>query len=51
MGQWRKKHLELKIEDGGLWIEVRPLRFENFIMPLNKIRWSIARAVHIIHVV
>ena len=27
------KHLELKIEDGGLWIEDRPSRLEDFIMP------------------
>ena len=27
------KHLELKIEDGGQWIEDRPSRFEDFIMP------------------
>ena len=27
------KHLELKIEEGGLWIEDRPPRFEVFIMP------------------
>ena len=26
-------HSELKIEDGGLWIEDRPSRFEDFIMP------------------
>ena len=27
------KHLEIKIEDVGLWIEDRPSRFEEFIMP------------------
>ena len=27
------KHLELEIEDRGLWIEDRPSRFEDFIMP------------------
>ena len=27
------KHVELKIEDGGLWIEDRYSRFEDFIMP------------------
>ena len=27
------KLLEFKIEDGGLWIEERPLRIEDFIMP------------------
>ena len=27
------KHLEWKIEDGGLWIEDKPSRFEGFIMP------------------
>ena len=27
------KHLELKIEDRGQWIEDRPSRFEDFIMP------------------
>ena len=32
-GGWRMKHLELKIDDGGLWIEVRPSKFEDFIMP------------------
>ena len=26
-------HLELKIEDGGIWIEDRPSKYENFIMP------------------
>ena len=26
-------HLELKIEDGGLWIEDRPSKCEDFIMP------------------
>ena len=25
--------LEFKIEDGGLWIENRPLNIEDFIMP------------------
>ena len=25
-------HLELKIEDGGLWIEDRPSKFEDFLM-------------------
>ena len=30
---WRMKQLELKIEDGGLWIEERPSRFEDIIMP------------------
>ena len=27
------KDLELKIEDGGFWIEDRPSRFDHFIMP------------------
>ena len=27
------KHVELKIEDGGLWIEDRSSRFQDFIMP------------------
>ena len=27
------KHLELRIEDGGLWIEDRLSRFGDFIMP------------------
>ena len=26
-------HLKLKIENGGLWIENRPSRFEDFITP------------------
>ena len=26
-------HLEWKFEDGGLWMEDRPSRFEDFIMP------------------
>ena len=33
VGGWRTKPLELKIEDGWLWIEDRPSRFEAFIMP------------------
>ena len=28
-----KEHLELNTEDGGLWIEDRPSRFDDFIMP------------------
>ena len=31
-GGWRKKHLESKIEDGGLWIGDRPSNIEDFIM-------------------
>ena len=27
------KHLKLKTEDGSLWIDDRPSRFEDFIMP------------------
>ena len=34
------EHLELKIEDGGIWIEVRLSRFEDFNMPYQ----------HLIHV-
>ena len=33
VGRWATKILELKIGDGGLWIEDRPSRFEDFIMP------------------
>ena len=33
VGEWRMKHLELKIEDRGLWIEDRPSKFEDFLMP------------------
>ena len=33
VGGWRRKHLELKIEDGWLWMEDRPSRFKDFIMP------------------
>ena len=41
---WRKEDLELKIKDGGLWIEDRPSRFEDFIVPhqhLIRIFWFI----------
>ena len=30
---WRMNHLELKIQDGGPWIEDRPSKFQDFIMP------------------
>ena len=30
------KHLVLKIEDGGLWIEGRPSRLKDFIMPRHE---------------
>ena len=33
VGGWRKEDLELKIKDGGLWIEDRHSRFEDLIMP------------------
>ena len=37
VGGWRRKHLELKIEDGWLWMEDRPSRFEDLIMPQQQL--------------